>query len=56
LKSGASPEEQTFYGSFRPTEQVWLAWERTGDIAHILDVPRLHQDIDHRSVLIDRAP
>ncbi|MEJ7607369.1 MAG: DUF72 domain-containing protein, partial [Bryobacteraceae bacterium] len=29
LKSAVSPEESDLYGSFRPTEQVWLAWERT---------------------------
>ncbi|HYP13655.1 MAG TPA: DUF72 domain-containing protein [Bryobacteraceae bacterium] len=37
LKAGISPEERELYGSFRPTEQVWLAWERTRDIASILD-------------------
>lgn len=37
LKSGVSPTEQDLYGSFRPTEQVWLAWERTREIAEILD-------------------
>lgn len=37
LKSGVSPQEQDLYGSFRPTEQVMLAWERTRDIATILD-------------------
>ena len=37
LKSGVSPEERDLYGSFRPTEQVWLAWERTREIAGILD-------------------
>ena len=36
LKSGVSPRERNLYGSFRPTEQVWLAWERTRDIANIL--------------------
>lgn len=37
LKSEISPEERELYGSFRPTEQVWLAWERTREIADILD-------------------
>jgi uncharacterized protein YecE (DUF72 family) len=37
LKSGVSPSEREYYGSFRPTEQVWLAWERTREIADILD-------------------
>ena len=36
LKSGVSPTEQDLYGSFRPTEQVWLAWQRTREIAEIL--------------------
>jgi uncharacterized protein YecE (DUF72 family) len=33
LKSRLSPSEQNLVGSFRPTEQVWLAWERTAEIA-----------------------
>jgi uncharacterized protein YecE (DUF72 family) len=37
LKSGVSSKEHDLYGSFRPTEQVWLAWERTSEIANILD-------------------
>ncbi len=37
LKSKVSAEEEELYGSFRPTEQVWLAWERTREIANILD-------------------
>jgi len=37
LKSKLSVEEGELYGSFRPTEQVWLAWERTREIADILD-------------------
>jgi uncharacterized protein YecE (DUF72 family) len=37
LKSGVSAEEQDLYGSFRPTEQVALAWERTREIADALD-------------------
>jgi uncharacterized protein YecE (DUF72 family) len=32
-----SPAERDLYGSFRPTEQVWLAWERTLQIVRILD-------------------
>ena len=37
LKSGVSPTEHDAYGSFRPTEQVALAWERTRAIAATLD-------------------
>jgi len=37
LKQGISPEEHDLYGSFRPTEQVMLAWERTREIASLLD-------------------
>jgi uncharacterized protein YecE (DUF72 family) len=37
LKSGISLKERDLYGSFLPTEQVWLAWERTREIANILD-------------------
>jgi len=37
LKSPVSPKEHDLYGSFRPTEQVWMAWERTCEIANILD-------------------
>jgi len=37
LKSGVSPAERDLFGSFRPTEQVWLAWERTREIASALD-------------------
>ncbi|HYP08253.1 MAG TPA: DUF72 domain-containing protein [Bryobacteraceae bacterium] len=37
LKSPVSPGERELYGSFRPTEQVSLAWERTLGIARILD-------------------
>ncbi len=33
LKSRLSPEEKELVGSFRPTEQVSLAWERTAAIA-----------------------
>lgn len=40
LKSGISATERDCYGSFRPTEQVWLAWERTREIAQTL-----HADI-----------
>ena len=36
LKSALSATERDLYGSFRPTEQVWLAWERTKEIAEIL--------------------
>lgn len=37
LRSPVSPEEGRLYGNFRPTEQVSLAWERTREIASILD-------------------
>ncbi len=36
LKSRLSPAEHELVGSFRPTEQVWLAWERTAAIARVL--------------------
>lgn len=36
LKSKVSVEERGELGSFRPTEQVWLAWERTEAVAHVL--------------------
>jgi uncharacterized protein YecE (DUF72 family) len=37
LKSGVADSEKDLYGSFRPTEQVTLAWERTREIARIVD-------------------
>ena len=37
LKSPVAATETELYGSFRSTEQVWLAWERTREIASILD-------------------
>ncbi|MBC8166462.1 MAG: DUF72 domain-containing protein, partial [Bryobacteraceae bacterium] len=37
LRSKVSPQERNLYGGFRPTEQVWLAWERTREIASLLD-------------------
>ena len=37
LKSGISRQEEDLYGSFRSTEQVWLAWQLTRDIAAIVD-------------------
>lgn len=37
LKSKLSAGEEELYGSFRPTEQVRLAWERTREIAEILE-------------------
>ncbi len=37
LKSGISASERDLYGSFRPTEQVALSWERTRELAAILD-------------------
>ena len=36
LKSGVSLTERDLYGSFRATEQVWLAWQRTKEVADIL--------------------
>lgn len=36
LKSKVSATEKDLYGSFRPTEQVWLAWQRTEEVAAIL--------------------
>ncbi len=36
LKSRLSAEEHELVGAFRPTEQVWLAWERTAAIAESL--------------------
>jgi uncharacterized protein YecE (DUF72 family) len=37
LKAPVSASERELYGSFRPTEQVWLAWERTREIARIVN-------------------
>ena len=37
LKDPVSPQEHDLYGSFRPTEQVRLAWERTREIARATD-------------------
>jgi uncharacterized protein YecE (DUF72 family) len=37
LKSRVSPSEMNLYGNFRPTEQVALAWQRTREIADIVD-------------------
>jgi uncharacterized protein YecE (DUF72 family) len=36
LKSAVSYTEKDLYGSFRPTEQVWLAWQRTKEVADTL--------------------
>src|SRR5436305_3697006 len=36
LRSALSPQEYDLVGSFRPTEQVWLAWERTLAVARAL--------------------
>ena len=38
LKSAIGATERDLYGSFQPTEQVWLAWERTREVAQILQV------------------
>src|SRR5947209_7942616 len=37
LKSKISSAEHDLVGSFRPTEQVILAWERTAEIAQALN-------------------
>jgi uncharacterized protein YecE (DUF72 family) len=37
LKSKVAESERDLYGSFRPTEQVALAWERTVEVARALD-------------------
>jgi len=37
LKLPIGDQETDLYGSFRPTEQVRLAWERTSEIAAIVD-------------------
>jgi uncharacterized protein YecE (DUF72 family) len=37
LKFGIADSERELYGSFRPTEQVTLAWQRTREIADIVD-------------------
>lgn len=37
LKSQVAASERALYGSFRPTEQVRLAWERTAEVARALD-------------------
>ena len=37
LAAPVSAQERDLYGSFRPTEQVALAWERTREIASLLD-------------------
>jgi uncharacterized protein YecE (DUF72 family) len=37
LKSKISATERDSYGSFQATEQVWLAWERTRELARILE-------------------
>lgn len=36
LKSKLSISERDLVGSFQPTEQVWLAWERTAEVARAL--------------------
>ncbi len=36
LKSKLTSAECKLVGSFQPTEQVWLAWERTASIARVL--------------------
>jgi uncharacterized protein YecE (DUF72 family) len=37
LKGGISDQERDCYGSFRDTEQVRLAWQRTREIANVID-------------------
>ena len=46
LKSRVSPTERDLYGSFRRTEQVWLAWQRTKEVANIL----------HAEVIVFQCP
>ncbi len=36
LKSALSSTERDLYGSFRSSEQVWLAWQRTKEVAEIV--------------------
>ena len=36
LRSKLSEAELLLTGAFQPTEQVWLAWERTADVARIV--------------------
>ena len=36
LKDGIADSERDLYGSFRPTEQVALAWQRTQEVANIV--------------------
>lgn len=36
LKTALSLAERNLYGDFRCTEQVWLAWKRTKEVADIL--------------------
>ena len=36
LRSKLAPKEHEWVGSFRPTEQVWVAWERTQAVAQAL--------------------
>ncbi len=37
LKAPVPPGHRDLLGSFRPTEQVWLAWQRTQVVARALD-------------------
>ena len=37
LKIAVEACDRDLLGSFRPTEQVWLAWQRTKDVAHALN-------------------
>ncbi len=36
LKSNFSPQEMTEFGAFQPTDHVWMAWERTREVARAL--------------------
>lgn len=37
LKQPINSEEHEMYGNFRQTDQVWLAWERTREVARLMD-------------------
>lgn len=59
LKSKISAQEHELYGSFRPTEQVQLAWERTKQIATILNdevlIGQTGRECWHKSVSSPRV-
>jgi uncharacterized protein YecE (DUF72 family) len=37
MKKAVSPGTEDRYGSFKPTDEVFAAWKKTEDIAHILN-------------------